>query len=112
MAAASGGASSGGANDDAGLGRAAGGPWRAAWGRTPGQGLQAPRVSRVGRVGSDAWQGCGRRPPGGLRVWRATLTAKYQVIVAAESELRVGIGLIKAIDWPNERSAHYSKPGR
>lgn len=61
-------------------------------------------MSRAGRVGPDAWAG--------LRVWRATLIAKYKVIVVAESELRVGIGLIKAIDWPNERSAHYSKPGR
>lgn len=62
------------------------------------------RVSRVGRVGPASWVG--------LRVWRATLTAKNQVIVVAESELRVCIRLIKAIDWPNERSAHYSKPGR
>lgn len=73
----------------------------------PGRGCGRPRVSqvsRVGRVGPASWAG--------LKVWRATLTAKNQVIVVAESELRVGIRLIKAIDWPNERSAHYSKPGR
>ena len=89
MAAASGDASSEGANDDAVPGRCC---------------ERRPWVSRAGRVGPDAWVG--------LRVWRATLIAKYKVIVVAESELRVGIGLIKAIDWPNERSAHYSKPGR
>ena len=112
MAAASGGASLGSASDDAGQGGAAGGgPWAGRLGRAPGQGLQAPRVSRVGRVGPPG-RAVGGGPQAVLQVWRATLTAKYQVIVAAESELRVGITPLNAIDWPNERSAHYSKPGR